>query len=210
MSEARRYYGKYRGVVVSAIDPERRGRLQAIVADVTGDFPSTWALPCVPYAEPSHGALALPQPGASVWIEYEYGDPDRPIWSGCFWDEAQPLPPAASSIPPGTRGLALAVDGSTLVLRADRSGDGGVALETEGGAKIRVHQEGLVLENAGAKVTLDGAGVTVEKERGEITLKVGATTLKVSESGITLECGASKVELSAAQLDLNRGSLTVT
>ncbi len=43
-----RYYGKYRGTVVSNVDPMQMGRLMVQVPDVYGMTPSTWALPCVP------------------------------------------------------------------------------------------------------------------------------------------------------------------
>jgi len=35
------------------------------------------------------GLFALPSVGAGVWIEFEHGDPDYPIWSGCW----NPPPP---------------------------------------------------------------------------------------------------------------------
>ena len=31
------------------------------------------------------GFFAIPPKGANVWVEFEGGDPDQPIWSGCFW-----------------------------------------------------------------------------------------------------------------------------
>lgn len=75
------YYGKYRGIVVSADDPQRMGRIRARVPDVTADALG-WALPCVPYG----GPVAVPPPGTNVWIEFERGDPDHPIWTGCWWN----------------------------------------------------------------------------------------------------------------------------
>ena len=44
----RRFYGKYRGVVIDNIDPMQIGRIQAQVPDVLGEFPSSWALSSVP------------------------------------------------------------------------------------------------------------------------------------------------------------------
>lgn len=205
-----RYYGKFRGKVVHAIDPENRGRIAVLVPGVTGQNTSTWALPATPYAEPSHGLLAIPQPGASVWIEYEHGDPDYPIWTGCFWDDTEQLPRAASTITPGTRGLALEVDGTRLTLAADRSEAGGIVLETEGKARVQVHRDKLVLDNAGATVTLDSGGLTLEHTSGALTLKVGNNKITISQSGISLEVGSSKIELTSAQVNVNNGALTVT
>ena len=57
------------------------------VPDVFGILPSSWALPCVPLAGPTMGTSFVPPPvGSSVWVEFEQGDPQMPIWVGCFWD----------------------------------------------------------------------------------------------------------------------------
>jgi len=76
-----KYYGKYRATVVNNLDPEQRGRIQAIVPDVLGLIPSSWAMPCVPIAGKQQGIFMIPQIGASVWIEFEQGDADYPDMS---------------------------------------------------------------------------------------------------------------------------------
>jgi len=80
-----RFYGKYRGLVVDNNDPLMRGRLKAMVPVVLGEMPSGYAEPCVPYAGTTSGLYAVPPIGAGVWIEFEGGDPSRPIWTGCWW-----------------------------------------------------------------------------------------------------------------------------
>jgi hypothetical protein len=88
----KRFFGKYRGTVVNNVDPLQQGRLMVSVADVYGMLPSTWALPCVPFAGPHMGASFVPPPiGGSVWVEFEQGDPQMPIWVGCFWDTQRTL-----------------------------------------------------------------------------------------------------------------------
>lgn len=79
------FYGKYRGLVVDNVDPLMRGRLKAMVPLVLGEMPSGYAEPCVPYAGTTSGFYAVPPIGAGVWIEFEGGDPSRPIWTGCWW-----------------------------------------------------------------------------------------------------------------------------
>ena len=100
MSENGRYYGKYRATVFNNVDPEMRGRIQALVPDVLGLIPSTYALPCVPVAGKSSGAFFVPEIGAGVWIEFEQGDPDYPIWAGCFWGIAAEVPLMGAASPP--------------------------------------------------------------------------------------------------------------
>jgi hypothetical protein len=83
----KRFFGKYRGSVVLNVDPLEQGRLLVRVPDVTGILTSNWALPCVPLAGINMGTSFVPPPvGASVWVEFEQGDPQMPIWVGCFWD----------------------------------------------------------------------------------------------------------------------------
>lgn len=85
-AQRERFYGKYRGLVTDNADPENLGRLRAQVPAVLGsDVDSPWALPCAPYAGPNAGLYAVPPVGAGVWIEFEAGDPSRPIWSGAWW-----------------------------------------------------------------------------------------------------------------------------
>jgi uncharacterized protein involved in type VI secretion and phage assembly len=85
----RRFYGKYRGFVESNRDPKRLGRLTLRIPSVFGDEVITgWAMPCVPYGgQDNQGFLCIPEPGAGVWVEFEEGDLEFPIWVGTFWGE---------------------------------------------------------------------------------------------------------------------------
>jgi hypothetical protein len=87
----RKFYGKYRGVVVNNADPTFRGRLLVQVPSVIG-LQTVWATPCVPYAGVQQGLFAMPDPGTLVWIEFEEGDPTYPIWVGCMWKAGDLLP----------------------------------------------------------------------------------------------------------------------
>ncbi|MEO7676949.1 MAG: phage baseplate assembly protein V [Verrucomicrobiota bacterium] len=91
---SKKFCGKYRGVVLNNLDPEQRGRIQAQVPDVLGVVPTAWAMPSVPCNLPKKAGSALPKIGAGVWIEFEQGDPNNPIWSGCFFVNATETPPA--------------------------------------------------------------------------------------------------------------------
>lgn len=87
--DSQKFYGKYRGRVNDNRDPEGLGRIRALVPDVIGDEETGWALPSAPYAGDGVGFLFIPPIGANVWIEFEKGNPDNPIWVGCFWDRGQ-------------------------------------------------------------------------------------------------------------------------
>ena len=80
-----RHFGKYRGLVTDNEDPSAIGRIKAQVPEVFGELSTPWATPCSPYAGPGVGFHAIPPVGAGVWIEFEAGDPSRPIWTGGWW-----------------------------------------------------------------------------------------------------------------------------
>jgi hypothetical protein len=84
-----RFYGKYRGLVLINVDPQNQGRLKAVVPEVLGIIPTNFCLPCTPYAGTLAGLFTVPMVGTGVWIEFEAGDVNRPIWSGCWWGTAQ-------------------------------------------------------------------------------------------------------------------------
>jgi hypothetical protein len=80
-----RYFGKFRAVVTDNADPLDIGRIKA-AAPVLGDLDTGWALPAFPYGGISEqGFFFVPDVGANVWIEFEYGDPSYPIWTGVFF-----------------------------------------------------------------------------------------------------------------------------
>src|SRR4029450_11270491 len=80
-----RFYGKHRGTVENNLDPVGQGRIQVRVPAILQDSSLSWAIPCGPYAGPGVGFFMTPPIGAQVWVEFEGGDPEYPIWSGGFW-----------------------------------------------------------------------------------------------------------------------------
>ncbi|RZI83921.1 MAG: hypothetical protein EOP38_10840 [Rubrivivax sp.] len=80
-----RHFGKYRGLVTDVDDPSAIGRIKAQVPEVFGELSTPWATPCAPYTGAGVGFHSIPPVGAGVWIEFEAGDPSRPIWSGGWW-----------------------------------------------------------------------------------------------------------------------------
>jgi len=165
-SEAR-YYGKYRGTVFNNIDPEQRGRIMAMVPDVLGMTPSSWALPCVPMAGKQQGVFMVPQLGSGVWIEFEQGNPDYPIWVGGFWGVAAEVPALALApppIPPG-QNIVMQTTGQNMLLLSDSAPtpvSGGIVLKSATGAMFVVNDSGIYISNGkGAMITMVGPTVTI-------------------------------------------------
>src|SRR5689334_4461587 len=123
------YFGKYRGTVVNNVDPMQIGRVQAIVPDVSALIPTTWAMPCVPIASPQAGSWFVPNVGSGVWIEFEHGNPDYPIWVGCYWPTVADVPAAALQAMPGSPNILLQTTGNNMMLISDVPGPtGGIML----------------------------------------------------------------------------------
>ena len=63
---------------------------------------TNWAMPCVPLTDVVMGTFMRPRIGANVWVEFERGDPDKPIWVGCWWGEGQipAMALASTAVPP--------------------------------------------------------------------------------------------------------------
>jgi hypothetical protein len=163
MNDAGRFYGKYRGTVVNNIDPLQIGRIQAIVPDVSGVMLSSWAMPCVPVAGIQMGFYTVPFIGAGVWIEFEHGDPDFPIWVGCYWGSAAEVPALAKLVPPAVPGMTLQTPLQNGLTVNDVPGPtGGIMLKSTTGASIIVNDTGIYIQNGkGASIVMVGPSVTV-------------------------------------------------
>jgi uncharacterized protein involved in type VI secretion and phage assembly len=162
-SAPEKYYGKYRGIVVNNIDPEQRGRIQAIVPDVSTIIPTTWAMPSLPIGGIQMGMFTVPPIGTGVWIEFEQGDPDYPIWAGCFWGTAAEVPSMARAVPPAVPGITLQTPLQNGITISDVPGPtGGILLKTATGALISVSSVGITISNGqGASIMLSGPSVSI-------------------------------------------------
>ncbi len=164
-----RFYGKYRGVVVNNIDPMQIGRVQVSVPDI-GPIPSSWALPCMPAAGINTGVFTVPQIGSGVWVEFEQGDSDYPIWVGGFWGSAAETPVMAKTVPPGVNGVTIQTTlGNSIVISDVPGPTGGIRMQTTTGATISVSDVGIVISN-GKGATISLLGPTVDINAGALTV----------------------------------------
>ena len=163
-------YGKYRGTVVNNVDPEQIGRIQAIVPGVEGFLPSSWALPCLPWGGINTGVFTVPAMGAGVWIEFEHGDPNYPIWTGCFWGLAAERPALSQMVPPGVPGITIQTTLKNGIVISDVPGPtGGILLQTTTGAMISVSDTGIIISN--------GKGAVVTMTANVVDINAGALTV---------------------------------
>lgn len=163
--DTRRYYGKYRGVVLNNIDPMNKGRVQVQVSDVLGLSISSWALPCFPFTGRQMGMWALPQIGAGVWVEFEQGNPDYPIWTGGWFGDASEVPAMALAAPPVTPNIVIQSQAQNTIMVSDLPGPtGGILLKSVSGAMISINEVGITISNGqGATIMLNGPTVTINQ-----------------------------------------------
>jgi uncharacterized protein involved in type VI secretion and phage assembly len=168
MSE--QFFGKYRGVVTDNNDPLMIGRIRARVPDVMGSDESGWAMPCAPFGGDGMGFFAVPISGAGVWIEFEHGDPDYPIWSGCWWGGVPEVPPTLLVPPPPSGKVLVRTNAGHSVLIDDTPGVGGITLETSTGQKIVLSALGIEIDNGmGASIKLTGPQTSINNGALDVT-----------------------------------------
>lgn len=148
-----RFYGKYRGTVVEALDGSDLGKLRVSVPDVLLDQ-NVVAWPCVPFAGPQHGFVAIPEAGDGVWIEFEGGNPAQPIWVGCWWGSGD-MPSQA-----GTKQRAwITSTGLALVMDDDQKQ---IQLLHPNGPSITLNSDGITLSVSSASITIDAQGISLK------------------------------------------------
>jgi len=170
------YVGKYRATVLLNIDPEQRGRLQLMIPDVLGLVPSTWAEACVPLAGPTGppmGVYLVPPIGAGVWAEFEQGDLNRPIWTGCRWGAQSDIPTHVKTGLPVSPSIVLQTLGQHAVVISDSPptpATGGIMLQSMSKATILVNDSGIYISNGkGASINLVGPTVNINNGALAIT-----------------------------------------
>jgi len=167
-----KFYVKYRGTVLNNLDPQQQHRILAIVPDVSALLPSTWCMPCLPSVGMQSGVVALPPIGSGVWIEFEQGDPDYPIWSGCYIGSPADVPAMALAAPPGFPPIVIQSLAQNRIVVSSVPGDG-IRLETAMGPvgpSIIINTAGIILS--------DGKGATIALAAGAVSVNLGALIVK--------------------------------
>jgi len=217
-----RFYGKYRGFVVENDDPEQLGRLKLSVPSVLGDEVVTgWAMPCVPYGGSENlGTLFIPEIEAGVWVEFEEGDLEFPVWVGTFWSK----PGGTSELPkpnddtgaeegdvqsPPTRKIFKTLNGHSIQFEDDGSalrilitdgenenlilfGDSGINVVNKNNS-IEMSDSGIVIEDGnGNTVTQDSSGTKIEDGNGNEIVMDGMSGF-FGDPGIKTNAGTGRV-----------------
>lgn len=170
MNDNNRYYGKYRGIVVNSATPETNGRLTATVT-VGGTPVIVVAEVCTPFAGLNMGFYGMPPPQAGVWIEFEEGNLNKPIWTGCWWPEGQ------LSLSLGTQ-----IDLTQLPLAMQSAAGNRLVINTLGDKLITLE---TALAELGPRIVLAVDGVTLSFGP-MVSIELSATGVKICGEALTV------------------------
>ncbi|NIM18415.1 MAG: hypothetical protein GTO45_41070 [Candidatus Aminicenantes bacterium] len=204
----RRFYGKYRGFVVDNTDPENLGRLKVTVPSVLGKEIAVWAFPCFPYGgDANQGFLFIPEKEAGVWVEFEEGDTEFPIWVGTFWSK----PGGESELPkpnnaegeeegsvqdPPTRKIIKTLKGHTIQFE-DADGDDRIIIcDGDSENRMTFDANGISVVNKENSITMTDDGIIVKDKNSNTLTKDGSgviiedtngNKINMAQSGVTVE-----------------------
>jgi len=113
----------------------------------------------------------IPPINAGVWVEFENGDPDKPIWTGCFWGSALEVPPLALAGNPASPSIVLQTTGQNTLVISDLPGPaGGIMLKSLTGAMILINDLGITITNGKGAIITMNAGPMVDINMGALSI----------------------------------------
>lgn len=165
------YFGKYRGIVTNIDDPENQCRIKARLDGLLNGQETGWALPVVPFAGDGHGMVMLPAVGSGVWIEFEAGRLDNPIWSGGWWASGQRPDPQGQQVR-----VIVSEHGHQFIL------------DDENDEVRLVHSSGPEIKLTGSEIVLSVGACEIKISTDSISLNQGQ--IKIGLAGVSLVNGA--------------------
>jgi len=148
---------------------------------------SGWALPSFPLAAagltPGGGAglFLIPPADAWVWAEFEHGDPDKPIWTGCFF-------PADTTALATTMSALLPLTGIDPAKKVLKVGKWVVTFEDD---TLTIEHLAVVLPRTRLKIDGNSIKLSTEQVAGAVapmcsTTELSAATVTVNGASINL------------------------
>jgi uncharacterized protein involved in type VI secretion and phage assembly len=188
----RKLFGKYRGLVSNVNDPLKQGRIKAKIPELLGKHDCNWALPCVHFAGDTHGFQTLPEIGDGVWIEFEGGDPNKPIWVG-FWWKPETLPSSLDG-EYNVKRRYLWVPGNMFIEFDSNSGDERIRIKHNKDTEINMNKSGDVLVKAnGQTITLKYSGDIMVNASKNVSVTAGGNATVNASGNVNISAGGTAV-----------------
>lgn len=200
----RSFFGKYRGLVVDNADPQKLGRLKVRVPSLLGEQVVTgWATPCTPYGgSDNQGMLMIPDVGAGVWVEFEEGDLEFPIWVGTYWSKPSgttelPKPNGADAAEAGeaqdppTRKILKTAKGHTIQLE-DKDGEEAIIIVV------------IVEDKKKHFILLNGDGITIQDAAGNSLVMSSSAVTLTAKADLTIDASGHAVVIKGKTVDFQK------
>ena len=148
-----RYYGNYRGYVHNNEDPLNMNRLQLVIPTLNPTaVDETWAFPKNSWGGKDYGINLLPRKADVVWVEFQNGNPDYPLWthSGYAKDEK---PKEFETV----EHYGFKTPGGSLILINDNPGEEEILVKLNNKAEwVKIKKEELEIEAKIIKLGTNG------------------------------------------------------
>ncbi len=183
--------------VVENDDDEYPGSIKVSIPSIfgqsEGDESAVWARPCFPY-----GHFFVPEVGDKVWLAFENGNSQSPVWLG-VWYPAGKIPTKADSASPKKRVIQTATNNSIILNDAD--GEESVKILDENGNEILLNGDGITIQmGSGAKIEMTDSGITIES----------GAKIEITSSGITIDAKSLPIEAkSSNSINLKSSSINL-
>jgi uncharacterized protein involved in type VI secretion and phage assembly len=215
----RHFYGKYRGIVVDNEDPARLGRLKLSVPSVLGaDVVTGWATPCSPYGGAAdQGFLFVPERDSGVWVEFEEGDLEFPIWVGTFWSR----PDAESQLPrpqaddgsdqqevqdPPTRKIIKTLKGHTIQLEDADDQESILIREGSQGHLVTMNSDGITIVDKNQNtIHLSDDGIQITDATGNAIAMTDSAMTLTAKTDFKIDATGQAVTIVGQSIDLQKG-----
>lgn len=149
--------GLYSGRVEAVEDENSQGRIKVSIPSIYGpasrEYPIQ-ARPCFPY-----GHFFVPQEGENVWIAFENGNPQSPVWLG-IWYPVETTPESAQVSPPTKRVIETSAEHK--VIFDDENNSITIEHGSQEKGKIVFSDDSLVLSFGKNSITLNSDGIQLQ------------------------------------------------
>ncbi len=195
---SQRWYGKYSGQVTGNEDDQQQGRVQVTVPAIFGATLQVWARPCFPY-----GHFFVPPVDTRVWVEFEGGDPEYPIWVGAWYPKA--VTPQESRVTPPDNRVIQTASGHTIELD-DSDGKARITIRHKDNSFLAIDDKGsvVVANKNGSTLYLnaDKGEASLLSEHGHVLAMNGEGMVLMNKDGASLDLTGDTVRINAATIML--------
>jgi hypothetical protein len=199
---ADQYFGKYSAIVKDNRDADKLGILQVSVPTI---FPPDELVPA--RAALPYGMFFVPENDTRIWVEFEGGDTEFPLWTGVQHIAGTWAPEAAKN-PPTVR--AFKTPSGHLLIFDDTSGSESIVL-TDGKSahQLKFNADGITLTDGKNNhvITLDASGIKITDGEHQHEIEMSASAINVKHGGgvakVTLETAAVKAEAGSSKVELS-------